>query len=111
MIAKEVFSGVTLWDRASQEAEAARDRKLERAAAERDRIVGHLPGWNVHSPERIKQAAQARYDLRAKAAEEKYEAACASAMKVLMELLDEREKAPDDVVYSTIDPLSRARIR
>jgi hypothetical protein len=92
----EAFPGVQLWetfDEACAEAEAVRERVLEEAAKERDRIVNALCSWNVHAPNRIKAAAYARWEVKTKAAKQKCDAACNSAEEELMKALDLLEKA------------------
>lgn len=92
----EAFPGVSLWqdfDKACQLAEAARDPLVEAAKRERDLVVNRLPGWTVHSSERIKAAAEARCDRKVKAAQDDCEAACRHAEEELVKALDQREKA------------------
>jgi hypothetical protein len=94
--AKEVFPGVTLWetfDTDCANAEAVRDRAMREATVERDGLLKWLPGWNVHSRERINAMAEARCDQKVKAAEAMYNALCKHAEEKLMEALDQREKA------------------
>ena len=104
MVATEVFPGVTLWetfDYSCKVAEAARDRAVREATAERDRVLNSLPGWKVHAPERIRAAAEARYDRKLKAAQQDCEDACRQAEKELMEALDLRSLRSINIDHPT----------
>ena len=92
----EVFPGVTLWERFDEDcriAEAARDHAVAAATDERDQVVSRLSCWKLHSPERIKAAAEARFDQKMRVAQEQFESACSRAEDKLMAALDQDEKA------------------
>ena len=93
----EIFPGAQLWeafDEACARAEAVREDAIAQAAKERDRVVDSLRAWKVHSPNRIKTAAYARWEAKSKAAQEECAVACSSAEKELMMALDLLEKSP-----------------
>ena len=92
----EAFPDLALWEKLDDDcktAEAASDPLIEAAKSERDLVVNRLPHWKVLSRERIKAAAEARYDQKVKAAQDTCEAACQLAEKELKKALDMREKA------------------
>ena len=96
MTETEVFPGETLWERFDEDcrtAEAARGHAVAAATNERDQVVSRLSSWKLHSPERIKAAAEARFEQKMKVAQEQFESACSRAEDKLMVALDQDEKA------------------
>jgi hypothetical protein len=95
MSAPEAFPGVYEWEKFAATcatAEAARDHAKEAAKSEKDRVVNfsknkELCQWNALP--RVESAANARYERKAKDAEEECERACEAAQETLMEKLGE----------------------
>lgn len=93
MIPGEIFEGELDWGefaRACEAAEAELDHRLALAAKERDTVLNALSHWP--SVERVKAAAEARYQEKAQQAQEICDKMCETALMRLMELLDSREK-------------------
>ena len=90
MDAVEAFPGLILWekfDKTCKQAEAVRDRAVEEATRERDQVINPVV-WTAS--DRVKGAANARYQAKVTASQTKCDKECENAEAELTRALEQR---------------------
>jgi hypothetical protein len=87
----KVVSRCESFDETCEEAEAVRDRAVQKATKERGYFVSSISRGSVEPSKRLKTALEARCAGKVKAAEEQCEATCRSAEQAFFDALDQLE--------------------